>query len=73
MVDPTKPDAAGRTARTPWQAGWGPVPVPGDALPRVGGACYPIYEAAQAAGAIVFGHFGILKMGIRDKLGFPAG
>ena len=34
--------------------------------------CYPVYEAAQAAGAIVFTHFGILKMGIRDKLGLPS-
>lgn len=34
--------------------------------------CYPVYEAAQNAGAIVFIHFGILKMGVRDKLGLPS-
>lgn len=34
--------------------------------------CYPIYEAAQSSGAVVFIHFGILKIGIRDKLGLPS-
>ncbi len=30
---------------------------------------YPVYHAALKAGAPVFIHFGILKVGIRDKLG----
>ncbi len=34
--------------------------------------CYPVYEAAQNGSAIVFIHFGILKMGVRDKLGLPS-
>jgi hypothetical protein len=34
--------------------------------------CYPVYEAAQNAGGIVFIHFGILKIGVRDKLGLPS-
>jgi predicted TIM-barrel fold metal-dependent hydrolase len=34
--------------------------------------CLPVYEAAQNAGAVVFIHFGILKMGVRDKLGLPS-
>jgi predicted TIM-barrel fold metal-dependent hydrolase len=34
--------------------------------------CYPVYEAAQDAGAVVFFHFGILKIGVRDKLGLPS-
>jgi uncharacterized protein len=32
-------------------------------------AAYPVYHAARQAGAPVFVHFGILKVGIRDKLG----
>ncbi len=32
-------------------------------------AVYPVYSAASQAGAPVFVHFGILKVGIRDKLG----
>jgi len=34
--------------------------------------CYPVYQAAGEAGAVVFVHFGILKMGIRDALGLPS-
>src|SRR5574337_612787 len=34
--------------------------------------CQPVYEAAQNAGAVVFIHFCILKMGVRDKLGLPS-
>ena len=34
--------------------------------------CYPVYEAAQSAGAVVFIHFGLLKIGVRDKLGLPS-
>ena len=34
--------------------------------------CYPVYEAAQSAGAVVFIHFGILKIGVRDKLGLSS-
>ena len=32
-------------------------------------AVYPVYHAARQAGTPVFVHFGILKVGIRDKLG----
>jgi hypothetical protein len=34
--------------------------------------CYPIYQAAGEAAAVVFVHFGVLKMGIRDALGLPS-
>jgi predicted TIM-barrel fold metal-dependent hydrolase len=34
--------------------------------------CHPVYEAAQNSGAVVFIHFGILKIGVRDKLGLPS-
>ncbi len=34
--------------------------------------CYPVYEAAQRAGVVVFIHFGILKVGVRDTLGLPS-
>jgi hypothetical protein len=73
MLDPTKPDAAER-ARNALAGGLRGVCL----FPAMHHfhvweeRCYPIYEAAQAAGAIVFGHFGILKMGIRDKLGLPS-
>ena len=32
---------------------------------------YPVYEAAAAYRAVVFVHFGLLKVGIRDKVCVP--
>lgn len=33
---------------------------------------FPVYEAAAAHGGIVFVHCGLLKVGVRDKLGLPS-
>jgi uncharacterized protein len=73
MLDPTKPDAAQRTKRALESGLRGICLFP--AMHRFHvweERCYPVYEAAAAAGAVVFTHFGILKMGIRDKLGLPS-
>jgi hypothetical protein len=73
MLDPTRPDAIERTRRVLAGGLRGVCLFP--AMHRFHvweERCYPVYEAAQAAGAIVFTHFGILKMGIRDKLGLPS-
>ena len=73
MLDPTRPDAAERTKRALASGLRGVCLFP--AMHRFHvweERCYPVFEAAQAAGAIVFTHFGILKMGIRDKLGLPS-
>lgn len=73
MLDPTKPDAAQRTQRALAGGLRGVCLFP--AMHRFHvweERCYPVFEAAAAAGAVVFTHFGILKMGIRDKLGLPS-
>jgi uncharacterized protein len=73
MLDPTKPDAIERTRGALAGGLRGVCLFP--AMHRFHvweERCYPVYEAAQAAGAIVFTHFGILKMGIRDKLELPS-
>jgi predicted TIM-barrel fold metal-dependent hydrolase len=73
MLDPTKPDAAERTRRALSDGLRGVCLFPAMHHFHVWEErCYPVYEAAQAAGATVFIHFGILKMGIRDKLGLPS-
>jgi uncharacterized protein len=73
MLDPTKPDAAQRTRKALAGGLRGVCLFP--AMHRFHvweERCYPVFEAAAAAGAVVFTHFGILKMGIRDKLGLPS-
>jgi len=73
MLDPTKPDAAERTRRALLDGLRGVCLFPAMHHFHVWEErCYPVYEAAQAAGAIVFTHFGILKIGVRDKLGLPS-
>ncbi|MBI4573141.1 MAG: amidohydrolase family protein [candidate division NC10 bacterium] len=73
MLDPTTPDAVERTARALAEGLRGVCLFPAMHHFHVWEkACYPLYEAAQAAGAIVFIHFGILKIGVRDKLGLPS-
>jgi predicted TIM-barrel fold metal-dependent hydrolase len=73
MLDPTRPDAAER-ARHALAAGLKGICL----FPAMhhfhvwDERCYPVYEAARAAGAVVFTHFGILKIGVRDKLGLPS-
>jgi predicted TIM-barrel fold metal-dependent hydrolase len=73
MLDPTRPDAAERAKRALAGGLRGVCLFPAMHHFHVWDErCYSVYEAAQAAGAIVFAHFGILKMGIRDKLGLPS-
>lgn len=69
MINPTADGAANRTARAVTELGLRGVSL----FPAMHGfhasdkQVYPIYESA--AGMPVFIHFGILKVGIRDKLG----
>ena len=73
MLDPTKPQAGERTQKALAGGLKGVCLFP--AMHRFHAweeRCYPVYEAAQSAGAVVFIHFGILKIGVRDKLGLPS-
>jgi predicted TIM-barrel fold metal-dependent hydrolase len=73
MLDPTKSDAAGRVRKALAGGLKGVCLFP--AMHHFHAweeRCYPVYEAAQDAGAMVFIHFGILKIGVRDKLGLPS-
>jgi predicted TIM-barrel fold metal-dependent hydrolase len=73
MLDPTNPDAGERTRRALGGGLRGVCLFP--AMHHFHAweeRCYPVYEAAQSAGAVVFIHFGILKIGVRDKLGLPS-
>jgi predicted TIM-barrel fold metal-dependent hydrolase len=73
MLDPTRPDARERTRMALGTGLRGVCLFPAMHHFHVWEErCYPVYEEAQAAGAIVFTHFGILKMGIRDRLGLPS-
>ncbi len=73
MLDPTRPDAADRTRDALAHGLRGVCLFPAMHHFHVWEErCYPVYEAAQRAGAIVFTHFGILKIGVRDKLGLPS-
>ncbi len=73
MLDPTKSDAAERTRRALAAGLRGVCLFPAMHHFHVWEErCYPVYEAAQAARAVVFTHFGILKMAIRDRLGLPS-
>jgi predicted TIM-barrel fold metal-dependent hydrolase len=73
MLDPTRPDAVER-ARQALAGGLKGICL----FPAMhhfhvwDERCYRVYEAAQVAGAVVFTHFGILKIGVRDKLGLPS-
>ncbi len=73
MLDPTKPDAADRTRKALAAGLRGVCLFPAMHHFHVWEErCYPVFEEAQARGAIVFTHFGILKIGVRDKLGLPS-
>jgi hypothetical protein len=74
MLDPTKPDAAVRARHAVLQLGLRGIALfpamhhfsAGDE--RV----WPIYHAAAEGNAVVFVHFGLLKIAIRDRLGLPS-
>lgn len=73
MLDPTKPDAPDRVRQALAGGLKGVCLFPAMHHFHVWEErCYPVYEAAQAGGAAVFTHFGILKIGVRDKLGLPS-
>ncbi|MBI2562426.1 MAG: amidohydrolase family protein [candidate division NC10 bacterium] len=73
MLDPTRADAAERTKKALADGLRGVCLFPAMHHFHVWEErCYPVYEAAQEARAIVFTHFGILKIGVRDKLGLPS-
>lgn len=74
MLDPTKPDAAVRARHAILQLG-----LQGIALFPAMHHCsaadervWPIYHAAAERNAVVFVHFGLLKIAIRDRLGLPS-
>lgn len=74
MLDPTKPDAAVRVRRALKDAGLKGVAL-FPAMHHLSAAeerVWPIYEAAAEHGAMVFVHFGLLKIAIRDRLGLPS-
>lgn len=73
MLDPTQPDAGDRARRALAGGLRGVCLFPAMHHFHVWEErCCPVYEAAQNAGAVVFAHFGILKIGVRDKLGLPS-
>jgi predicted TIM-barrel fold metal-dependent hydrolase len=73
MLDPTRADAPERARRALAGGLRGVCLFPAMHHFHIWEArCYPVYEAAMEAGAVVFTHFGILKMGIRDALGLPS-
>ncbi len=74
MLDPTKPDAAVRVRRALKDMGLRGVAL-FPAMHHFSAAdarAWPIYEAAAEHGAMVFVHFGLLKIAIRDRLGLPS-
>lgn len=73
MLDPTQPEAVHRARR-----GLRELRLHGVALfPALhqfsvaDRDLWPIYQVASDARALVFAHFGLLRIGIRDKLGIP--
>jgi uncharacterized protein len=73
MLDPTRPDAVARSRRALTAGLKGICLFPAMHHFHVWDErCYPVYETAQASGAVVFAHFGILKIGIRDRLGLAS-
>ena len=74
MLDPTKPDAAVRVRRALKDMGLKGVAL-FPAMHHFSAAdprAWPIYEAAAEHGAVIFAHFGLLKIAIRDRLGLPS-
>jgi len=74
MLDPTKPDAAARARR-----GLGVLGLRGLALfpamhhfSAADERLTPVYRAAADVGAMVFVHFGLLRVAIRERLGLPS-
>jgi predicted TIM-barrel fold metal-dependent hydrolase len=73
MLDPTRPDAVERSRQAVTAGLKGICLFPAMHHFHVWEErCYGVYEAAQAAGAVVFTHFGILKIGVRDRLGLQS-
>jgi predicted TIM-barrel fold metal-dependent hydrolase len=73
MLDPTRPDAVERARQALASGLRGICLFPAMHHFHVWDErCYRVYETAQANGAVVFSHFGILKIGVRDKLGLPS-
>jgi predicted TIM-barrel fold metal-dependent hydrolase len=73
MLDPTKPEAGERMRKALAGGLRGVCLFPAmHHFHAWQDRCYPVYEAAQSAGAVVFIHFGILKIGVRDKLGLSS-
>ncbi len=74
MLDPTKPDAAVRVRRALKDMGLRGVAL-FPAMHHFSAAdarVIPICEAAAERKAVVFVHFGLLKIAIRDRLGLPS-
>jgi predicted TIM-barrel fold metal-dependent hydrolase len=74
MLDPTKPDAAVRVRRALKELGLRGVAL-FPAMHHFSAAderVWPILEAAAERGAVVFVHFGLLKIAIRERLGLPS-
>ena len=74
MLDPTKPDAAVRVRRALKELGLRGVAL-FPAMHHFSAAderVIPICEAAAERKAVVFVHFGLLKIPIRDRLGLPS-
>jgi hypothetical protein len=74
MLDPTKADAAVRVRRA-----FGDLRLRGVALfpsmhhfSAADERVWPAYKAAADFGGVVFVHFGLLKIAIRDRLGLPS-
>ncbi len=73
MIDPTQGDPGARARRAFGELGLRGVTL-FPAMHRFHAweeRVYPIYQAAVAHRAVVFVHFGLLKVGIRDKVGVP--
>ncbi len=74
MLDPTKPDAAARARHAVLQLGLRGIAL-FPAMHHFSAAderAWPIYHAAAEVNALVFIHFGLLKIAIRDRLGLPS-
>ncbi|MBI2267594.1 MAG: amidohydrolase family protein, partial [Armatimonadetes bacterium] len=74
MIDPTQDDAVSRAHRALTDLGLRGITL----FPAMhhfyawDERFFPVYEEANRQGVPVFVHFGILKMGIRDRLGIPS-
>jgi len=74
MFDPTKPEPDARARRALTQLGIrGLCLFPAMHAYHAGDErCFPVYQEAERAGALVFVHVGQLKVGVRDLLGLPS-